>query len=231
MKTSESPIRFWHQFLLWGTGSISLIILLTVFSIWRTGDRAGNFIRSLVKFHPVEPKVEAINPIVQRLRNIQELSTTVLTTETIVPTSAKRKIGEIPLATTRLLYIARGEIRAGIDLAEIKATDIKVSSDRLEINLPAAKILDSKIDVNRSRVYDYDRGFLNLGPDVAPQLQTIAQKQTLIEIVNTACNQGILNQANTQAKETITQIFANSGYQEVEVNIATPQSCQLDSRV
>jgi hypothetical protein len=156
MKTSESPIRFWHQFLLWGTGSISLIVLLTVFSIWHTGDRAGNFIRSLVKFHPVEPKVEVINPIVQRLRNIQELSTTVLTTETIVPASANRKIGKIPLATTRLLYIARGEIRAGIDLAEIKATDIKVSSDRLEINLPAAKILDSKIDVNRSRVYDYD---------------------------------------------------------------------------
>ena len=227
MKTSESPIRFWQQFLLWGTGGISLIVLLTIFSIWRTGDRALNFIGRLVKFHPVELKAEAVNPIVQRLRNIQELSTTVLTTETIVPTSAERKIGEIPLATTRLLYIARGEIRAGIDLAEIKATDIKVNGDRLEINLPAAKILDSKIDVNRSRVYDYDRGFLNLGPDVAPQLQTLAQKQTLVEIVNTACSQGILNQANAKAKETITQIFANTGYQEVEVNIAQPKSCQL----
>ena len=66
-----------------------------------------------------------------------------------------------------------------------------------------------------------------MGPDVAPQLQTLAQKQTLIEIVNTACSEGILNQANTKAKETITQFFANTGYQKVEVNIATPKSCNL----
>lgn len=227
MKLSNSQIRFWQQVLLWGTGSVSLIVLLIIVSIWRAGDRALNFIGNLFKVQPVEPKVEKLEPIVQRLKNIQELSTMVLTTETIVPTSAERKIGEIPLATTRLLYVARGEIRAGIDLSELQATDIKRSNNQLEINLPAAKILDSKIDVNRSRVYDYDRGFLNLGPDVAPQLQTLAQKQTLIEIVNTACSEGILNQANTKAKETITQFFANTGYQKVEVNIATPKSCNL----
>lgn len=231
MKTSNSQIRFWHQILLWGTGSFSLIVLLIILSIWRTGDRALNFIGNLFKLQPVEPKIEQLEPIVQRLKNIQELSTMVLTTETIVPTSAERKIGEIPLATTRLLYVARGEIRAGIDLSELQATDIKRSNNQLEINLPAAKILDSKIDVNRSRVYDYDRGFFNLGPDVAPQLQTLAQKQTLIKIVNTACSEGILNQANTKAKETITQFFANTGYQKVKVNIATPKSCYFDSDV
>lgn len=225
MKISNSQTRFWHQFLLWTTGGISLIILLAILGIWHTGNRALNFIGSLVKFHPVEPKVEALNPIVQRLRNIQELSTTVLNTETIVPASAERKIGEFPLATTRLLYIARGEIRAGIDLAELEYSDVKVNNNQLEINLPAAKILDSKIDVNRSRVYDYDRGFLNLGPDVAPQLQTAAQQKTLTEMVNTACREGILNQANSEAKETIAQIFASTNYQEVKVNIATPKSC------
>ena len=225
MKTSNSKVQFWHQFLLWSTGSVSLIILFAILTVWHTGNRALNFLGSLVKFHQVEPKVESLDPIVQRLRNIQELSTTVLTTETIVPTSAERKIGEFSLATTRLLYVARGEIRAGIDLGELEYDDVKVTNEQLEINLPAAKILDSKIDVNRSRVYDYDRGFLNLGPDVAPQLQTAAQKKTLIEIVNTACQEGILNQANTEAKKTISQIFANTGYQKVKVNIATPKSC------
>ena len=114
-------------------------MLLIIVSIWRAGDRALNFIGSLFKLQPVEPKVEKLEPIVQRLKNIQELSTMVLTTETIVPTSAERKIGEIPLATTRLLYVARGEIRAGIDLSELQATDIKRSNNQLEINLPAAK--------------------------------------------------------------------------------------------
>ena len=223
MKTSNSQAKFWQQFLLWGTGGVGLLGLLFVVGIWQIGDRTLNFVGSLFRLQ-VESKVEPVEPIVQRLKNIQELSTTVLTTETIVPASAERKIGEIPLATTKLLYIARGEIRAGIDLSELEATDVVVKGDRLEINLPPAKILDSKIDVNRSRVYDYDRGFLNLGPDVAPQLQTLAQQKTLTKIINTACNEGILKRANSQAKTTIAQIFAQSNYQ-VKVNLTKPESC------
>lgn len=145
--------------------------------------------------------------------------------ETIVPTSADRKLGDISLATTRLLYIARGEIRAGVDLSELTDTDIRASYNQIEIDLPSAKILDSKIDVNHSRVYDYDRGFLNLGPDVAPQLQTLAQRKTLIRLVDTACNEGILNSANIKAKETVAQLLTISGYEQVKVNISQSQSC------
>jgi hypothetical protein len=123
-----------------------------------------------------------------------------------------------------LLYIARGEIKAGVDLNELTNADIKVNNNSIEISLPPAKILDSKIDVNRSRVYDYDRGFLNLGPDVAPQLQTLAQRKTLVEIVNTACNEGILEEANIKAKQTISQLLVNTGYQ-VQVETRSPESC------
>ena len=211
--------------LLWGTGSISLIVLLIFFGIWQTSDRALNFIGNLLKPQPINSQIENQTLIVQRIKSMQELTTTVQTVETIVPASADRKLGDISLATTRLLYIARGEIRAGVNLGELTNTDIKVSNNKIEINLPPAKILDSKIDVNHSRVYDYDRGFLNLGPDVAPQLQTLAQRKTLTEIVNTACSDGILTTANTRAKETITQLLINTGYQQVKINTAMPISC------
>lgn len=211
--------------LLWSLSSINLVILLALLSIWRTGDRTLNFIGNLLKLQPVEPKVEAFTPVVQRIKNIQELATTVHTIETIVPASAERKLGDIPLATTRLLYVARGEIRAGVDLSELTPEDVVVSDRTIEINLPQAKILDSKIDVNNSRVYDYDRGFLNLGPDVAPQLQTLAQRKTLVKIVNTACNEGILNSANLKAQEAITQLLMNTGYQQVKVNTTAANTC------
>jgi hypothetical protein len=116
-------------------------------------------------------------------------------------------------------------MKAGVDLGELTANDIQVNHNHLQINLPPAKILDSKIDVNHSQVYDYDRGFLNLGPDVAPQLQTLAQQKNLIKIENTACNEGILITANLRAKETITQLLTNIGYQQVKVNITPPNSC------
>ena len=230
MKTSKPLLPIWQQMLLWGMGGISIIILVIFFGIWRTSDRAISFVGNLFKPQPINPQIENQTLIVQQIKSMQELTTTVQTMETIVPTSADRKLGDISLATTRLLYIARGEIRAGIDLSELKATDIKVSNNKIEINLPPAKILDSKIDVNRSHVYDYDRGFLNLGPDVAPQLQTLAQRKTLTEIVKTACSEGILNAANIKAEDTITQlltILTNSSFQQVKINTTTPENCEI----
>lgn len=225
MKTSKPLLPILQQIFLWGTGSISIIILLIFVGIWRTSDRAINFVGNLFQPQPINPQIKNRTLIVQRIKGMQELTTTVQTMETIVPTSADRKLGDISLATTRLLYIARGEIRAGVDLSELKATDIKVNNNQIEINLPPAKILDSKIDVNHSRVYDYDRGFLNLGPDVAPQLQTLAQRKTLTEIVKTACNEGILNAANIKAESTIAQLLTNTNFQQVKINTTTPETC------
>ena len=225
MKTSKTQIRFWQKLLLWGVGSVNLVILLLILGIWRTSDRALNLLGNLFRLPAVETQVERTAPIIQRLKNIQELSTTIQTMETIVPTSADRKLGEISLATTRLLYIARGEIRAGVDLSELKETDIRIINNKIEVDLPPAKILDSKIDVNHSHVYDYDRGFLNLGPDVAPQLQTLAQRKTLAEIVNTACDEGILNNANIKAKETIEQLLRINGYEQINIKTSAPKSC------
>jgi hypothetical protein len=56
---------------------------------------------------------------------------------------------------------------------------VQVTNNTIQLRLPPPRILDSKIDVNRSSVYDYNRGFLGLGPDVGPQLQTLAQRETL----------------------------------------------------
>ncbi len=174
---------------------------------------------------PLKPQINVSSLVVDKIRGIQELTTTVYTVETIVPTSADRKVGEFTLATTKLLYVARGEVRAGIDLSQLTDRDVSVTNNILEIDLPAPQILDSKIDVVRSRVYNYDRGFLGLGPDVAPQLQTLAQQQTLTKIVNTACNEGVLNVANDRAKNTIARLLATTNYDRVQINTTVSPSC------
>ncbi|MEM8829365.1 MAG: DUF4230 domain-containing protein [Cyanobacteria bacterium P01_G01_bin.19] len=227
MKTSNVSMPFWQQLILLSLGGTMSIALLVVLGLWQTGDRALNFFSSLLK--PQQAKLEINNSslIVNRLQDLQELTTTVQRMEKIVPTSADRKLGDIPIATTRLLYIAQGEVRAGIDLSQLTSQDIKIEDRRISINLPSARILDSKIDVDNSRVYDYDRGFLNLGPDVAPELQTLAQRNTLQEIVRTACSENILNTANLQAKTTISQLLTDLGYSQVMVKTSLPVSCQL----
>jgi len=92
--------------------------------------------------------------------------------------------------------------------------------------LPITKILDSKIDVDNFQVYHYDRGFLNLGPDVAPQLQTLAQQQTLVKIIARACEDKIIEDANQQAKETIANFLTLTSQNKVEIISPNPNQQQ-----
>jgi hypothetical protein len=113
--------------------------------------------------------------------------------------------------------VARGEVKAGLDLSKITSEDINIDGQRIMIKLPSPEILDSKIDLHHSQVYDYDRGFLNLGPDVALQLHNQAQLYTLEQIKQTACQQDILTQANQKAITLISQLMTNAGYTYVKV--------------
>jgi hypothetical protein len=71
-------------------------------------------------------------------------------------------------------------------------------------------------------VYDYDRGFLGLGPDVAPQLQTLAQRETLKKIQTAACRENLLGQANDRAQLIVEKLLNTAGYKAVEVKTQSP---------
>jgi hypothetical protein len=138
------------------------------------------------------------------------------------------KLANYTVGTTTLLYIAYGEVRAGVDLKDLKAENVQVTNNTIQLRLPPPRILDSKIDVNRSSVYDYNRGFLGLGPDVGPQLQTLAQRETLKKIVAAACSQGVLKQANDRAELVVEKLLNTAGYKQVQVKTQPPApgTCQ-----
>ncbi|NET87155.1 MAG: DUF4230 domain-containing protein [Kamptonema sp. SIO1D9] len=210
-------------------GSITLVFLLLLFGLWQTGSRFVSQVGTIFHAEPAKPEIEPPTQIVSKLRGASELTTAVFAMEAVVPARQDRKLGKIVVGSTTLLYIAYGEVRAGVDLSELETEDIAVTDERIEVILPPPQILDSKIDVNRSRVYDYNRGFLGLGPDVAPELQTLAQQTTLQRIVTTACSDGVLKEANDRAQLTVTQLLSTTGYKQVEVKTSPPsvQTCQL----
>lgn len=208
------------KILLFGTGSTLFALVLTGLTVKQISDRSINAITSLLQPQPTELEVADSTILLEKIQNLQELTTTIYQTETVIPTSADRTFGKNwTVATTKMLYLARGEVKAGINLNQLTKDDIEITSDKIAIAIPSAEILDSKIDVNHSQVYHYDRGFFNLGPDVAPQLQTLAQQKTLTRIVANACNEGILNQANQQAKKAIASLITATNDREVKITI------------
>jgi hypothetical protein len=176
-----------------------------------------------------EPTIDMQPVLVQQLRNASELTTAVFAMQTVVPASRDRTVGGYVIGRTTLLYIAYGEVRAGVDLGNLQAEDVQVNGDNISVRLPPPRILDSKVDVTRSKIYDYDRGFLGLGPDAGPQLQEFAQQETLAQIVETACTQGVLQTANDRAKLTVSQLLMTAGYttSTVETQAPAPEACAV----
>jgi hypothetical protein len=216
-----------RNLMLMSTGGVMLIALLFGIGMWRSGNRFFEGIHAIFNAPPAKPQVDVRSLVVSQVRGASELTTAVFTMEAVVPTRQERKIGQYTLGATTLLYIAYGEVRAGVDLKDLKADNVTIVNDTIQLQLPPPRILDSKIDVNRSSVYDYDRGFLGLGPDTAPQLQTLAQQETLKKIKDAACRENLLAQANDRAQLVVEKLLNTAGYKQVVVKTQSPPGACL----
>ncbi|MEM9540568.1 MAG: DUF4230 domain-containing protein [Cyanobacteria bacterium P01_E01_bin.42] len=217
----------------WGKWAIAILGLFILLSTWQRGTSLVTGIKTLFRLEIGEPQVDISTIIVEKVRSASELTTAIYTTETVVPTHQDREIAGVFQFRTKLLYIARGEVEAGIDLSQLTTDNIEVTDNIIHLQLPAPQILDAKVDVARSRIYDYDRGFLNLGPDAAGELQTLAQRTTLKNIVASACEGGLLDEANDRAVVAITQLLNLAGHGEVKVTATPPylKTCQTNAQL
>ena len=117
------------------------------------------------------------------------------------------------LAGEKVLLVASGEVEAGVNLDELSKDDVRVEGERVIVELPEARILDSSLDEEETRLYDRERGLLNAQGD--DDLVEEARLEAERRIVEAAKNQGILQQAESNAEDSI-RVFVNSmGYEEV----------------
>ncbi len=223
MKNNQNNFKlsnFLKKFILTSTLGVGLIALGIFLGILQTRNQLINGFESLLE--KPELVVNDRDLVLRQIQGLSELTTAAFVMETVVPTSSDRKFGDFVVAQTKLLYLAQGKVRAGINLSKITPDKIKIQNNSIQVELPPPEILDQKIDVNRSQVYHYDRGWLNLGPDVAPELQTLAQRRTLEKIVSKACRLGILDEANDKAEVAIGKLLMTAGYEKIEIKTSKP---------
>lgn len=163
--------------------------------------------------------------IVDRLKTLSELHTALGVVQTIVTSSQDSKILGMQVGATKLIYVASGQIRAGIDLRKLTPSSITVENNRLHLLLPAPEILDTKLDVENSYVYDVSKSLV--APD-GLKLQSEAQKKAMEAIKSTALKCGVLEAAAEQAKSVLTAILNMGGFNSVDVIVA-PSAFQLQT--
>jgi hypothetical protein len=117
----------------------------------------------------------------------------------------------------RLFAVAR--IGAGVDLNQVTARDIVVGDDGVvEISLPAAEIQYVAPDNEATQILDRDTGLLTRGDS---QLETDARRVADEVLLQTALDNGILGDAEANAKQVITNFLMGLGYRDVVVEFST----------
>jgi hypothetical protein len=160
------------------------------------------------------------NTVLERIHMAGEFVTAVGCVQTVVRSSDVREWLRLQVGSTELLYVGVGQIRAGLNLMEVDEKALTVSGDKITVTLPLCKVLDAKIDVERSYVFDI-RKSLVLSPK-AIHLQSAAEKDALKEIREAAIQAGLLEQAQKQAKMLMRYWFEAAGFRTVEFRESGP---------
>lgn len=134
--------------------------------------------------------------VAQQLQSLQEFHTASSWIQTVVTTEETNCQFRVPLGSVKMLYVALGEVRAGIDLSSFTKEDVVIDS-AIHLRLPRSKILSSRLDLDRSYVYDVRRSTL-LAPDTV-ELQSTAQKMALEKVVESAVEVGVIETADENA--------------------------------
>jgi len=88
-----------------------------------------------------------------------------------------------------------------------------VAGESVTIRLPEPEILDSSLDEENTRVYDRDYSLLNLRPD--DELVESARAEAEEKFLAAARENDILDQAETNAEDSIRAFVTTLGFEEV----------------
>ncbi|MGG6262919.1 DUF4230 domain-containing protein [Leptolyngbya sp. AN03gr2] len=164
----------------------------------------------------------------QQIQKIGELTAIRWPVTQIIPVEQSNALFGVDYSTTKLLVIAQVDVTAGINVQTISPQMVQTTENTVTITLPPPQILATNFKTRHSKIYDYNRGFLGLGPDVGPQLQSLAQVRAVEQGTQAACNNGILEQANNQA-ESLTANLLQTAYpgKTIQVKTTPARSCTI----
>ncbi len=115
--------------------------------------------------------------------------------------------------TSRVLLVAHGVVKAGVDLSGLKSGDVRISGKSISLVLPSPRITDAYLDEKLTQVVERTTGLLR-GFDKS--LEQAARQQALDDIQRAARRNGILKDADDRARAQLANLFHQLGFERVE---------------
>lgn len=161
--------------------------------------------------HPTPTILPDPVTIIHEIQSLARLETIKFSLEKIITAEIHQGAFDW-LIGDRLLFVAHGEVIAGIDLNKLDPEDLEVKNGVLYVTLPDAEIFITAIDNQQSYVYERDTGLFTHGE---VDLETEARRVAEQEIEKSALEDGILDLAEQNAISFLGRLFRDLGYPEV----------------
>ncbi len=182
----------------------------------RTNYQLGTQVSQLL--HPTPTILPDPVTIINQVQALARLETIRYTVEKVITAETNQGV-LAPLFGDRLLFVAHGYVIAGIDMSKIKPADLWLTGTVLNVRLPAAEVLVSTLDNGKSYVYDRQTGLLaSADPNLETQARQVAEQQ----ITQSALEDGVLDQAMTNAQTYLKWFFETLGYKQINFVPPTP---------
>ncbi|MBM3822319.1 MAG: DUF4230 domain-containing protein [Verrucomicrobia bacterium] len=113
----------------------------------------------------------------------------------------------------RLLLLAHGVVKAGIDLGQIKPEDIVIEGRSILLRLPRAMVTDAYLDEKKTRVIERSTGLMRTAD---ANLEQNARQQAVNDIRIGARNSGIYEEAEERAHLQLRAMLTALGFERVD---------------
>ena len=160
----------------------------------------------------------SVPAVVQKIQRLNRLETVVYSIDTVVEGSKSSAVLPDLLAGDRILLVVHGQSIAGIDLAQLKPEDVRITDkdggQSIHVTLPASQLFLPTLDNQHTRVYVRSTGLL---VPADPNLETDTRAKAEQQLQQSALADGILDTASKNARATITILLYGLGFKQVDV--------------
>jgi len=180
-----------------------------------------------------EETVDRSGPVLLKsLENLSEYRAASANLQVVVDVEKDTNLVPSFIKGERTLFVAAGNVDAAVDFGGLgRSPDaVRVSRDRKEvaITLPPARLTEARLDPERSRVYDRDRGALDRigeafsddgGADQQELYVLAAQKLTEAA----ASDPALLRTAERNTRSMLEGMMRGLGFEKVTIRFERPQ--------
>ena len=164
--------------------------------------------------------------VLQSIRNLEDYRAASGHFEVIVDVEKDTRFIPAQIKGERVLFVAVGNVDAGVDFSGLDEGAVVVSDDRrsVRLELPPATLREPELDLDRSHVYDRDRGVIDrLGsifsedPSIERELYPLAEEK-LAEAARDGS--GLLDRAERNTRQMLEGLLRSLGFTSVDVTFA-----------